>query len=131
MPTLAESTSSSRYFKHNPNRNGRPKGSKNKIGESVRWNMLEAFRANGGVDWMIGWAKENPDLFMPMLTKLLPHELAESGHGQSIRVIVYGKDSIPNQSIDITPTAGQEGAVRLQADEQAAPCLDETQAESQ
>ena len=34
------------------------------------------------------WGREKPDLFYPMLTKLLPAELAEGGHGNGITVIV-------------------------------------------
>jgi hypothetical protein len=70
---------------------GRQFGAKNKATESIRWGIVEAYRQLGGVDGLVKWGKENPSLFYPMLTKLLPAELAESGAGGSIKVIVYGQ----------------------------------------
>lgn len=67
---------------------GRPKGSLNKTHSTIRWSLIEAFRLNGGVDALAAWGKANPDLFFPMLTKLLPTELAESGAGQDNRIQV-------------------------------------------
>ena len=67
---------------------GRPHGSKNKATESIRWGFVEAYRQLGGVDGLVQWGREKPDLFYPMLTKLLPVELAEGGHGNGITVIV-------------------------------------------
>ena len=72
-------------------RPGRRYGSKNKSTESIRWGIVEAYRQLGGVDGLVKWGRENPDAFYPMLTKLLPAELAESGAGGSIKVIVYGQ----------------------------------------
>lgn len=92
MATLVEPATTLEYSTREKfipqNRAGRPKGSKNKVGQSVRWAMLEAYRLNGGITWMTQWAKKNPDLFIPLLTKLLPHELAESGLAGNITVIV-------------------------------------------
>ena len=70
---------------------GRPFGAKSQAGESIRWGIVEAYRQLGGVDGLVKWGRENPDMFYPMLTKLLPAELAESGAGGSIKVIVYGQ----------------------------------------
>ena len=76
---------------------GRPHGSKNKATESIRWGFVEAYRQLGGVDGLVQWGREKPDLFYPMLTKLLPVELAEGGHGNGITVIVqrhsFNKDT--------------------------------------
>ena len=80
-----------KYFSQTPvhiSRAGRPKGAKNIVGQSVRWNLLEAYRRNGGLEWLTSWGQANPDLFFPLLSKLLPHELAESGYGQALTVIV-------------------------------------------
>jgi len=124
MPTSIYFPSPRRINKPGP---GRPQGSKNHATESIRWGFVEAYRQLGGVDGLVRWGKEKPDLFYPMLKSLLPAELAESGAGQSIRVLVYapnGKDT------ELSP-AGQNTTVILQAEAQAAPCLDETQAESE
>ena len=129
MPTLTDARPAERYFGNRPIEIKRPsrKGSFNKTHTSVRIALLEAYRQLGGVDGLVKWGREKPDLFYPMLRALLPHELAESGAGQSIRVLVYapnGKDT------ELSPV-GQNTTVILQAEAQAAPCLDETQAESE
>jgi len=97
MSSLVEETSNpSKYFSPKAihiSRTGRPKGAKNIVGQSVRWNLLEAYRLNGGLEWLTGWAKENPSEFFPLMAKLLPAELAESGAGQAIRVLVYAPNS--------------------------------------
>ena len=78
------------YFAHpqvlNKNR-GRQIGSKGKVSESIRWGFVEAYRQLGGVDGLVKWGREKPDLFYPLLKALLPHELAESGLG-NITVMV-------------------------------------------
>lgn len=87
MPTLVEPYS--HLVINNPRRQGRPLGAKGRAQESIRWGFVEAYRQLGGVDGLVKWGKRKPDLFYPMLTKLLPAELAESGNGQPIRVLVY------------------------------------------
>jgi len=39
----------------------------------------------------VKWGSKKPDLFYPMLTKLLPHELAEqhAKDGRGIKVLIY------------------------------------------
>ena len=79
------------YFAHpqvlNKNR-GRQVGSKGKVSESIRWGFVEAYRQLGGVDGLVKWGREKPDLFYPLLKALLPHELAESGLAGNITVLV-------------------------------------------
>lgn len=67
---------------------GRPKGSLNRTHATVRWSLIEAFRLTGGVQALVKWGKANPDLFYPMLTKLLPTELAEAGYSGDNRIQV-------------------------------------------
>jgi hypothetical protein len=67
---------------------GRQHGSKNKATESIRWGIVEAYRQLGGVDGLVKWGQANPSLFYPMLTRLLPHELAESGLAGNITVVI-------------------------------------------
>ena len=67
---------------------GRSHGAKTQSSDSIRWGFVEAYRLLGGVEGLVNWGRANPSLFYPMLTKLLPSELAESGAGQGITVIV-------------------------------------------
>lgn len=92
---------------------GRPFGAKNQAGESIRWGIVEAYRQLGGVDGLVQWGRKNPDMFYPMLTKLLPAELAESGHGQGITVIVQRSTEgvkTKENSLVILPPQDQGGA---------------------
>jgi len=98
----------SRYFNSSTYlpRGGRHKGAKNKTGASVRWSLLEAYRRLGGVEGLTAWGKENPDLFYPMLTKLLPHELAESGLTGALTIIVQRHQESPTEkslTIEVIP----------------------------
>lgn len=98
MPALIESCSPQTL---NKRMRGRPFGAKGKASESLRWGFVEAYRQLGGVDGLVKWGRKKPDLFYPLLTKLLPHELAEAGLGQPIRVVVYGtNETLPK---DISP----------------------------
>lgn len=100
MPTLVAQQPPSSYFKP------KTRNTKNKyIGANIRQSIESVFNGLGGWEEMMRWAKKNPTVFYSQVVpKLLPAELAESGAGQSIKVIVYGPNSsTPNQSIDITP----------------------------
>lgn len=54
---------------------GRPKGSKNKISASLKSSVLEAFDRLGRVDYLVKIGEEKPELFIPLLAKILPTEL--------------------------------------------------------
>ena len=82
---------------------GRPFGAVNKTSESIRWGFVEAYRQLGGVDGLVKWGREKPDLFYPMLKALLPTEMAESGVGGNITVIVQRSD----KTLVVTPTPQQ------------------------
>jgi len=69
-------------------RPGRQVGAKGRVTESIRWGIVEAYRQLGGVDGLVKWGKENPSLFYPMLTKLLPAELAHSARAGKITVVI-------------------------------------------
>ena len=92
------------YFAHpqvlNKNR-GRQVGSKGKVSESIRWGFVEAYRQLGGVDGLVKWGREKPDLFYPLLKALLPHELAESGLAGNITVMVQRSPTEVNSSKSI------------------------------
>ena len=54
----------------------RPKGSKNKIGETAKDNILAVFIRLGGTAGMAVWAKENQNEFYRIYAKLVPQEIA-------------------------------------------------------
>ena len=108
MPTLAELATAQIVNK----RRGRQFGSKNKSGESIRWGFVEAYRQLGGVDGLVKWGKKKPDLFYPMLTKLLPHELAESGLGGNLTVIIQRK-SVETTSSSTPQVVGSERTIEV------------------
>ena len=73
---------------------GRQAGKANILSQTVRSGLLATYHRVGGIDGMVKWVEEsseNRGQFYGYLTKLLPAELAESGAGGSIKVIVYGK----------------------------------------
>lgn len=53
---------------------GRPKGSKNLVGKSVRESILIVFRGLGGEEAMQAWAKENPNVYYQIYARLIPQE---------------------------------------------------------
>ena len=125
MPSSVYASPPASYFvDQHRGRKTASRHTKNKyIGANVRQAIEQVFNGLGGWEAMMTWAKQNPDMFYgSVVPKLLPAELAESGAGQSIKVIVYGPNSsTPNQSIDITPQP-----VVLAADE---PMSDESEHE--
>ena len=83
---------------------GRLFGSKGKAGESIRWGFVEAYRQLGGVDGLVAWGRAHPDLFYPMLTKLLPAEMAERGHGNTGITVIVQRNSVSAPPTEILPT---------------------------
>lgn len=60
---------------NNANPKGRPVGSVNKTTASVKAALTEAFDGIGGVTALITWGRENPQLFYPIWSKMLPTEM--------------------------------------------------------
>lgn len=93
---------------------GRPKGSRNKAAESIRWGLVEAYRQLGGVEGLMQWGRGNPDAFYPLLAKLIPAEMAEAGLGadRRIQVVILPAptgDSAQAQPLLTTDTTAREG----------------------
>lgn len=86
--------------KKTPPRYGRLAGTKNKTHSTIRWGLVEAYRQLGGVDGLVRWGQSNPDLFYPLLAKLIPAEMAEAGLGQDnrIQVVIVPAPQIPDQN---------------------------------
>lgn len=68
--------------------NGRPKGSKNKIGARVKDNIETVFNRLGAVDGMVKWALANSTEFYKIYAKLLPTDLTISHEKGSIEEYV-------------------------------------------
>ena len=51
---------------------GKPKGEKNKVTNDLKKVYLQAFDKLGGLQGLIEWGKESPDLFYSQISKLLP-----------------------------------------------------------
>lgn len=51
---------------------GRPKGSLNKDTIQLKEMILNALDKAGGVDYLVGQAKENPTAFLTLVGKVLP-----------------------------------------------------------
>lgn len=61
------------------NKKGRTKGVPNKVTQNVKDAFQSAYDGAGGVKAFTKWAKENPNLFYPLYSKLLPHDITSGG----------------------------------------------------
>lgn len=68
---------------------GRPKGSLNKVTQSVKAALEEAFERRGGVDALMRWANEEPSDFYSLWGKLLPKNLEVGGMGGGPIVVTF------------------------------------------
>jgi len=66
-------------FKKGDKRCGRKKGSKNKIGVSVKEAIMYAYQTIGGDDAFTDWAREEKTEFYRMFSKLIPLDIQQSG----------------------------------------------------
>ena len=57
------------------NPKGRPRGSRNRVSESVRDEFLQAYREVGGKDYLVRFAREHPKDFIGILGRMLPKEI--------------------------------------------------------
>jgi hypothetical protein len=57
---------------------GRPKGSKNVLGQDVKAMIIQAFQMAGGVEYLASQARANPAAFLTLFGKLVTtHVVAE------------------------------------------------------
>lgn len=66
---------------------GRPKGAANKITKDIREAISEAFEKAGGVDYLVGIAKTNPQVFCSLVGKVVPSEVRASIDG-GLQIVV-------------------------------------------
>ena len=81
------------HFK--PGNPGRPKGSVNKVNQSMREAFALAFERIGGVDALSDWGRENPNLFYPLASKLIPQELTGANGSPLVGVVVLPAPNMP------------------------------------
>ena len=69
---------------------GRPKGLPNKIPSTVKQGFLDAFKHLQGDPQknLIAWAKKNPNLFYPLISKLIPAEVKGAFTGKTTLEII-------------------------------------------
>ena len=60
---------------------GRPKGSKNKFGPTLREAILASFHKLGGVDYLEEQGRENPTAYLMLLKAVLPMQVTGEGGG--------------------------------------------------
>lgn len=65
---------------------GRPKGVPNKMTADIKAAILEAFKQAGGAQYLLGVAKENPQVFCGLLGKVLPMTVQGDENGGPIRI---------------------------------------------
>jgi hypothetical protein len=58
---------------------GRKPGSKNKYSAEIRDAVMLSFARLGGAEYLVQVGRENPAVFISLLAKILPYELATSG----------------------------------------------------
>ena len=62
------------------NRGGRPKGSQNKVGVSVKNMIMGALEAKGGQAYLEWLADKEPKAFTTLVSKVIPTQLTVEGH---------------------------------------------------
>lgn len=63
---------------------GRVRGTPNKLTASVKEAILAALEDAGGAKYLLGVARENPQVFCALLGKLLPNEIT-GGNGEALQ----------------------------------------------
>lgn len=66
------------------NPNGKKKGTPNKLTLEAKLAIEQAFDGAGGVKALTQWAKENPDGFYPVWSKLLPRNVDVTSGGKPL-----------------------------------------------
>ena len=92
-----------------PPSRGRPKGAKNRLGRTVRENVVAVFNRLGGTAGMAEWARDNQSEFYRIYARLIPIEAAvnvDMSHS-IISILSALPPLVAPEEIDITPEAEQ------------------------
>jgi hypothetical protein len=103
---------------------GRKKGSTNKVTVAVKDALTQAFSLMGGVKALAAWGKDNPELFYPIWSKLLPQEVKAEHTGPDGGPISHEHTGTIAAKLDALSAAYAGAAAREEA---AAPGTDGTQ----
>ena len=57
------------------NPRGRPRGTRNKVSESIRAQFAEALERLGGVDYLVEVGRKHPRLFVSVIARVMPKEI--------------------------------------------------------
>ena len=75
---------------------GRKKGSTNKTTTEVKEAILQAFDKLGGVEYLVEVGKDNPQVFLSILAKVLPKEVVaevtHKSHEEMLRELQWIRD---------------------------------------
>ena len=74
-----------------PEGSGRKKGTPNKITQTMRDAMYEAFEEAGGVVYLVKLAEEDPKTFSALLGKLIPSEIKAEVETRDVTEPDYSK----------------------------------------
>lgn len=91
---------------------GWPKGKQNKVTVELKNAIMNAFDKVGGEDYLVKLANERPELFVPLLAKVLPAELKVKEDGSLVQRILEARERArlyetgPSADVDVTPGAG-------------------------
>lgn len=66
-----------------PKTGGRKKGTANKLTVNIKDAVLEAFDILGGPSWIVATARDNPQLMVQLLGKVIPTGVQVSGDPDS------------------------------------------------
>lgn len=66
---------------------GRTSGTPNKLTQDVKEAFQLAFDGSGGVQALTDWAISNPNLFYPLYSKLIPHDITSDNKAIQTTVI--------------------------------------------
>ena len=87
---------------------GRPKGTLNKLTQTVKHAIEQAFHEAGGVDYLVALAKKDPRAFTMLLAKIIPTDIKVEGQ---VNHAVFTPDQLRRMAdaqeegtiIDVTP----------------------------
>ena len=87
-----------------PPSRGRPPGAKNKLGRSVKENVVAVFARLGGTPAMAEWARDNPTEFYKIYARLIPVEasVALGGDYNNLVSILAGMPSAAAEALGDT-----------------------------
>jgi hypothetical protein len=82
------------------NPDGRPKGSKNKVCQSIKQAFKDAFEEMGGVESLVLWGEKNPTEFYKICARFIPIDITSGGE----KIVQYVSTIDTQGRVITTPT---------------------------